>query len=211
MRDAILYRVGRVKVSNARGAHFKTLLQVSPGGVGLKIDVTRGWARVDASVAGRRFRFVDAHLEAFDNQVTNHTNTGLAVTNGRIREAQAKELHAPGGPATGKLPVVLVGDLNSDVRTPLKPGDSLADRALLRAGFAERSTSRNGCCLNADILTIRGGGRASDFDHRVDHVMTDQPRRIKLISSALTGGKPVNGFWDSDHQGLFSELAISAR
>ena len=29
---------------------------------------------------------------------------------------------ATGGPATSKLPVILVGDLNSDVKTEVKPG-----------------------------------------------------------------------------------------
>ncbi|MHB1570086.1 MAG: hypothetical protein ACYC0H_12900, partial [Solirubrobacteraceae bacterium] len=70
----------------------------------------------------------------------------------------------------------------------------------------ERSTSKNGCCLTAPILKVSGGGRASDFNHRVDHIMTNAPRRLALISSSLTGTKPVNGYWDSDHEGLFSSL-----
>jgi len=75
------------------------------------------------------------------------------------REAQARELIQKGGPATGKLPVILVGDLNSDVRTPLKPGDGLADRVLLNAGFRERSTyTPLSCCLNTAVLTAPGGG-----------------------------------------------------
>jgi len=48
----------------------------------------------------------------------------------------------------------------------------------------------------------------SDFDHKVDHVMTNAPRRIKLVSSSVTGRRPVNGFWDSDHAGLFSVLSL---
>ncbi len=181
-------------------------LQVTPAGT--KLDVTRGWTAVDASVAGGpRFRFVNTHLEAFDNLASNHTNTGLTVGNGQIREAQAAELVKRGGPATGKLPVILVGDLNSDVRTPLKPGDSLADRLLLRHGFVERSTSNPlSCCINADLLTINGGGKLGDFNHKVDHILTDAPRKITLVSSSVTGRRPVNGYWDSDHAGLFSIL-----
>ena len=100
MRDVILARVGRVKTSNARGGHFATQLQVRPGGVA--VNVTRGWTSVDAQVPGAaKFRFVNAHLEAFDNQLSNHTNTGADVGNGRIREAQARELVKRGGPATG--------------------------------------------------------------------------------------------------------------
>ena len=175
-----------------------------------RLNVTRGWTRVDAKVPGAaRFRFVNTHLEAFDNQASNHTNNGADVGNGQIREAQAKELFARGGPATGTLPVILVGDLNSDVKTEVKPGDGLAYRALLGAGFAERSTSHPlGCCLKRDVLTTSGGGKVSDFDHKVDHVMTNAPRKIKLVSSAVTGRQPVNGFWDSDHAGLFSRLSL---
>jgi endonuclease/exonuclease/phosphatase family metal-dependent hydrolase len=208
MRDVILTRVGRVHTSNARGGAFKTLLQVRPGGVA--VNVTRGWTRIDAKVAGAKtFRFVNTHLEAFDNQPSNHSNAGPDVGNGRIRAAQAKELFASGGPATGSRPVVLVGDLNSDKKTEVKPGDGLAYKALLGAGFAERSTSRPlGCCLKADVLTTSGGGKASDFDHQVDHVMTDAPKRIRLVGSEVTGRRPVNGFWDSDHAGLMSVLRV---
>jgi endonuclease/exonuclease/phosphatase family metal-dependent hydrolase len=181
---------------------------VRPGGVAT--NVTRGWTRVDAKVPGAaKFRFVNTHLEAFDNSATNHASTGADVGNGAIREAQAKELFAAGGPATGRLPVILVGDLNSDTKTEVKPGDALAYRALRNAGFAERSTSRPlGCCLNGDLLTTSGGGKVADFNHQVDHVMTNAPRKVKLLSSSVTGRKPVNGFWDSDHAGLFSSLRV---
>jgi endonuclease/exonuclease/phosphatase family metal-dependent hydrolase len=207
MQDAILARVGtRVKTSNAVGGHFNTLLQVSPGGV--PIPVTRGWTRADAKVKGApRFRFVNTHLEAFDNQPSNHTNQNTDVNNGRVRQAQAKELIANGGPASSSLPVVLLGDLNSDVRTPLKPGDQLADGRLLGAGFRERSTYKPlGCCLNSSLITDGGGGSVSDFDHKVDHVMTDDPKDVKLVRSTITGRRPVNGFWDSDHAGVASVL-----
>jgi endonuclease/exonuclease/phosphatase family metal-dependent hydrolase len=206
MRDVILARRGNVKTSKAKAAHFDTLLQVRPAGV--PVEVTRGWTRVDAKVGkSASFRFVNTHLEAFDNNAVNHTNQSTDVGNGEIRAAQAKELFAKGGPATGKLPVILLGDLNSDQKTEVKPGDGLAYKALLDRGFVERSTSKPlGCCLNADILTTGGGGSLADFDHQVDHVMTNAPKRVKLVKSAVTGLNPVNGFWDSDHAGLFSRL-----
>jgi endonuclease/exonuclease/phosphatase family metal-dependent hydrolase len=207
MRDVILARIGSVKTSKPKGAPFATLLRVKPGGV--TVDVTRGWTKVDAKVGTRSFRFVNTHLEAFDNQASNHTSKETDVTNGQIREAQGRELFAKGGPATGKLPVILLGDLNSDKKTEVKPGDALAYNALLGAGFVERATSNPlGCCLNANVLTSGGGGNISDFDHQVDHVMTNAPKKVKLVSSGVTGRSPVNGFWDSDHAGLFSALKL---
>ena len=128
MRDVILARVGRVKTSNARCGHFRTLLQVRPGGVAP--DVTRGWTRVDAQVPGSaKFRFVNTHQH-----------------------------------------------------DPLE------------------------CCLKGDVLTTSGGSRISDFDHKVDHVMTNAPSKIQLVNSSHRS--PVNGFWDSDHAGLFSTLSL---
>lgn len=202
MRDAILVRRG-VKVSNPKTGTFDLLREVKPAGV--NIDITRGWTSVDATVSGHKFHFVDTHLEAFDNSPTNDTNKGTSVGNGQVREAQAKQLVAKGGPATSKLPVILVGDMNSDVKTKIKPGDELAYRALLDARFVERSTSKNGCCLNADVLN---SGSTKDFNHRVDHIMTSAPKKVTLVNSSLTGTKTFQGFWDSDHQGLVSTLKL---
>jgi endonuclease/exonuclease/phosphatase family metal-dependent hydrolase len=207
MRDVILARRhAGVKTKNPQGEHFDTLLQEKVSGI--PIDVTRGWTAVDAKVGnGPSFRFVNTHLEAFDNQPQNHTNQGTDVGNGKVRKAQAQELIAPGGPATGKRPVILLGDLNSDVKTQLKPGDGAANWWLLSHGFAERSTHDPlSCCLHADILRVGAGGTVSQFDHKVDHIMTNDPKHVKRARTAVTGRSPANGFWDSDHAGLFSSL-----
>jgi endonuclease/exonuclease/phosphatase family metal-dependent hydrolase len=208
MRDAILVRKG-VKVRAPKSGTFKTLLRVKPAGV--NVDVTRGWTSIDATVRGKKFHFVNTHLEAFDNSANgNLTNSDQTVGNGEIRQAQAKELVAAGGAARSKLPVILLGDLNSDVKTEVKPGDGLAYRALLDAKFAERSTYVPlGCCLNASVLTASGGGKRADFDHKVDHVMTNAPKKVRLLSSVITGLTPVNGFWDSDHAGVLSVLRLN--
>jgi hypothetical protein len=190
MRDVILARAGAgVHTWNASGGNFNTLLELSVGGQ--PVAVKRGWTATDAQVRGSHpFHFVNTHLEAFHPLV---------------RAAQAQELVAPGGPATSSLPVVLVGDLNSDDDT-VTGADQLAYQALLAAGFVERSTNDPlGCCLNSSLLAEGAGGSVSDFDHQVDHVMTNDPS-ITLERSAVTGLLPVNGFWDSDHAGLFSAL-----
>jgi endonuclease/exonuclease/phosphatase family metal-dependent hydrolase len=211
MRDVILARLGTasgVQTSNARRGHFDTLLQVEPAGV--EINVTRCWTAVDAKIrSAPRFRFVNTHLEAFDNQASNHTNQNTDVGNGRVRLAQARELIAPGGPATGSLPVILLGDLNSDVGTAIRPGDQLAHRSLLNAGFVQRDTSNPfSCCLDSSLLAVGAGGSTSDFDHKVDHVLTDAPGRVNLVRSTVTGRFPVNGFWSSDHAGIASALGV---
>jgi len=195
MRDVILAKAGAgVETSNARGGNFKTLLPVPIQGKQLLIK--RGWTAADVSVRGSRpFRFVNTHLEAFE---------------AHIRAAQAAELiEPPAGPATGPLPVILVGDLNSDDNTTPKEADPWAFNILTTAGFVDRSTeSPMSCCINASELGETDGGEVSDFDHHIDHVMTNDPDHVQLVGSAVTGRLPVNGFWDSDHAGVFSALEI---
>jgi endonuclease/exonuclease/phosphatase family metal-dependent hydrolase len=190
MRDVILERVGHgVHVSEPAGGHFEHLLVLPI--VGNPVPVTRGWTRVDARVRGSRpFRFVNTHLESAEPG---------------IRALQAAELVAPGGPATGDLPVVLVGDLNSDDDT-VAPDDQLAYRVLLDAGFVERSTGDPlSCCIDSYNLKT---GTADDFDHQVDHIMTNAPDVVRLVESFVTGRMMHDGYWDSDHAGVVSALRI---
>jgi len=198
MRDVILARVGAgVVTSNPTSGNFANPLIVKVAG-SKEVSVTRGWTAVDAKVRGsKKFHFVNSHLEAFDNEAEVPS----------IRAKQAGELVAPGGPTDSKLPVVLVGDFNSDVKTEVKPGDGQAYRVLTGAGFRERrKPTPNTCCLETSYDLKTGGGKA-EFDHTVDHVMTDTPKKIKLIDSEVTGLKKAkSGWWDSDHAGVFSSL-----
>jgi endonuclease/exonuclease/phosphatase family metal-dependent hydrolase len=195
MRDVILARVdGGVHTWSPAGGTFQHLLTLPI--LGAPVAVTRGWTQVDAKVRGGvPFRFVNTHLEAFDPRTVHPS----------IRALQAGELVAPGGPATSDLPVVLLGDFNSDDDTVV-PDDQQAYRALLAAGFVERSTADPlSCCIHSyDLRT----GTADEFDHQVDHVMTDSPRIVRLVESAVTGRTMQNGYWDSDHAGVFSALRI---
>jgi endonuclease/exonuclease/phosphatase family metal-dependent hydrolase len=195
MRDVILQRVDAgVHVGQPEGAHFQTLLTLPI--LGSAVTVTRGWTKVDARVRGGIwFRFVNTHLEAFDPRTVHPS----------IRAQQAAELVAPGGPATGDLPVVLVGDLNSDDDTVV-PDDQQAYRVLLEAGFVSRSTDDPlSCCVHSYDLTT---GTAAEFDHQVDHIMTNAPDTVRLVESLVTGRTMVNGYWSSDHAGVFSALRI---
>jgi endonuclease/exonuclease/phosphatase family metal-dependent hydrolase len=193
MRDVILKRSGAgVETWNAEGANFATPLPVPI--LGKPFPIKRGWTATNASVRGSRsFRFVNTHLEAFEPH---------------YRASQAAELVEPPGPATGPLPVILVGDLNSDDNT-VTGADQWAFNILTAAGFVDRSTeSPMSCCIDDSELGETDGGEVSDFDHHIDHVMTDDPDGVQLLNSEVTGRLPVNGFWDSDHAGVFSSLEI---
>jgi endonuclease/exonuclease/phosphatase family metal-dependent hydrolase len=196
MRDVILARsAAYVRTWNEQGEHFTTLLSlpitIDPLAF---VDVVRGWTATDARVRGSEpFRFVNTHLEAFDPFV---------------REAQAGELVAPDGPATSDLPVILVGDLNSDDDTVTFP-NTLAYELLLDAGMVPISTDEPlSCCLNSSFLGDADPDDITDFDHQVDHIMTRDPHNVLLRHSEVTGLEPVNGFWNSDHAGVFSRLRL---
>lgn len=194
MRDVILARRGAgVQTANPQSANFVTNLVVPVAGV--PVTVKRGWTATDAKVRGSGwFRLVNTHLEAFEPTV---------------RAAQAAELVAPTGPATSDLPVILLGDLNSDDDT-VEGADRLAYEVLLKAGMVERSTDDPlSCCLKSSLLAVGKGGSEADFNHQVDHIMTRDPEEITLQSSAVSGIQPVNGFWNSDHAGLFSALRFA--
>ena len=192
MRDVILARKG-TKVSKPKGGHFSNLLVETVSGI--TIPVTRGWASVDAKVGnGPKFHFVDTHFEAFDSPAQVPS----------VRAQQASQLVGKGGPARSKLPVILVCDCNSDIKTEVQPGDSQAYRVLRKAGFVERSTSKPlSCCISDPNLV---GGSVGDFDHKVDHILTDTPKKVKLVRSKAVGRAKVNGLWPSDHAGLISTL-----
>jgi hypothetical protein len=205
MRDVILVRKqSGVKVTNPQAGHFENLY--TPSVAGLPIPVTRGWTALDAKVTApaegggdgkghekvkKSFRFVNTHFEAFDDETQVPS----------IRALQALELVV--GPASAKK-VILVGDLNSNV-PGVKPGDEQAYQVMLDAGFSERSASDPlSCCVSSVI-----SGNPAEFDHQVDHVMTNQPRKkVKLVESVVTGLEPVNGFFNSDHAGIFSRLKV---
>jgi endonuclease/exonuclease/phosphatase family metal-dependent hydrolase len=192
MRDVILARKG-TKTSHPKTGHYTHLLVETVSG--LTIPVTRGWVTVDAKVGnGPKFHFVNTHLEAFDNssQVPS------------VRAQQAQEL--VNGPVRSKLPVILVCDCNSDIKTEVQPGDSQAYRVIRKAGFVERSTSKPlSCCINDPTLV---GGSIADFNHKVDHIMTDDPKGVKLVKSTVVGRSRFHGLWPSDHAGLVSVLKV---
>lgn len=199
MRDVILAKVGDgVVTSNPKSANFIHPLVVKVAG-GTEIPVTRGWTSVEAKVRGsKKFKFVNSHLEAFDPETVYPS----------IRAQQAEELVGPGGPASGGKPVILVGDFNSDIKTEVKPGDGQAYRVLKKAGFRERATTKKRTCCLETSYDLKTGGGKKEFDHTVDHVMTNTPQKVKLVSSEVTGLTKNNGYWDSDHAGVFSSLLI---
>jgi endonuclease/exonuclease/phosphatase family metal-dependent hydrolase len=190
MRDVILVRrASKVKLGKTRKGHFDT--RYEPVIAGLReVPVDRGWASVEAKLRGKKFRFVNTHLEAFGDTA--------------IREAQAKELTR--GPLKTKKQLILVGDLNSGVgrhNEPERPGDELAFKALARFGMKDNGAVQS-CCYDSlfDPNAV--------FDHTVDHVLS-KPGLRKLrafVTGKDASQRTASGLWPSDHGGVVSTLRL---
>ena len=184
--SAILARKG-VKVRDPRGGVYQTLLPLTIQGQ--QISVPRGWTSVVAQDHGRKYVFVSTHLEAF------HAG---------VRTAQAGELAAL---LSGeKLPVVLVGDLNSE---PGTEGEAVLAGAGFQDVWAALHPSQAGltCCWLED-LTI-GSPPAPPFSQRIDYVLTRG--RVAPLAMEVVGQDPaerLGGLWPSDHGGVVAELRL---
>jgi endonuclease/exonuclease/phosphatase family metal-dependent hydrolase len=196
MRDVIIARKGAgVKTRNVTGGNFSpaSTFKVTVFGGASLINFTRGWTAADVNVRGKKFRLVNTHLEE--------------ESFGTIREDQASELVAPGGPATAPK-TVLIGDLNSDpAREPtnLPDGDggsNIAINRLFAAGFfpvqVPGFSAGHGELLNDLSNTLDNG--------RIDHVLTNSPS-IRLRGGVILDGQ-IGGLWASDHGGVLSTLKV---
>jgi endonuclease/exonuclease/phosphatase family metal-dependent hydrolase len=154
----------------------------------------RGWTAVDVRFKGKRFRFVNTHLEA----ATDAT-----------REAQARELIGRGGPLRGKRQYIVVGDFNSDPQD--RESDVGAFNILSDFGLVDTWPRRFGpgfsCCL-AD-----SGARdpnADAFDHRIDLILAKP--KLRAIRGQVVGDevrdRAPNGLWPSDHAGVVTRLRL---
>jgi endonuclease/exonuclease/phosphatase family metal-dependent hydrolase len=196
-REVILARVsGRLKLSNPQGGQYAARVSV-PSALGVRFPLPWSWASIDVSVGGRPFRFATTHLDP---------NVGPVQT------AQAREFLA--GPGSTALPVVWVGDFNSDADASTvtgTPPDTETYGDIVGAGFADAwPTARPddpgySCCEAADLLNAD-----PTLDQRIDLVFTRGP--FQILGATLTGNTPADktssGRWPSDHAGVVATLGL---
>ncbi len=199
MRDVILVRTGKnaPKLTRKKSARYKADIGV-PVQTGV-ITSRRGWAWVEGSLKGRKFRFVNTHLES-------------AAEAPRV--AQAKELVAKRGPARSKRTTIVVGDLNSDRKN--KTGASpVAYRTIVKAGFKDAwLQARKGketpytCCLKNPLANDKPPFPA---DHRIDHILI-KGKKIRGKKATVVGtdrrNRTSTGLWPSDHAGWVASLRL---
>jgi endonuclease/exonuclease/phosphatase family metal-dependent hydrolase len=192
--DVVLARTGKgakVKLGKAFKGGFTKTFDV-PTQVGLARS-PRGWAGVDGTLNGRKFRFVTTHLEAYSP----------AIAETQMAQLLKQPL------ASKKRQSILVGDFNSDPKNA-STDDRGAERTpsaygtVLQAGFTNPLPRRETCCFAEDLRQT-----GEKLDSWIDHVVT-RPA-AKAINSAIVGSKPssrVGGLWPSDHAGIVATLRL---
>ncbi len=191
-RDVVLARAG-LTINASQTGDFRSRF-IRPTGFGL-LDLRRGWALVDATIGGRSFRFVTAHLEQL--------HSGIQL-------AQANELLA--GPLRTDLPVVFVGDFNDE--TFFQQTATYAH--ITAAGFADAwAVGGSGpgftCCQQEDLRNA-----TSQLTSRIDLVFFDG--HFRFIGVDIVGENPADRLesaaaggeiWPSDHAGVVARLELN--
>jgi hypothetical protein len=223
MRDAIIVKAG-VKVSQKASGTFGdrngdgdagdvgdvAANLYTPDVAGVPVPVTRGWTAVNATVRGSKpFRFVNTHLEAFGDPT-------------EAKCLQAQELYERVISQTA-LPVLAVGDFNSDDdtvdgdnSTPQLDGtgwDRCAYLSLVDNGMRSLTgNASDSCCLAGPLLDKKVGYEA-DFDHHIDHILTNSTKFSRVGPTKVTGNKPFRTtgsgpYWGSDHAGVYQTVKL---
>ena len=201
-RDVILVKKG-ITVKHAATHGFSTNFNVVFSET-QSVVFQRGFVAVDATVRGKTYRFVNAHVEI----------EGLKAPDGTVaQQAQVAELLQK--LAHEALPVLLVGDFN------LPPSDP-DYKAIVSAGFADLWRLRtNGwhkkgstCCQDEDLLNAE-----SALTERIDYIFTRQHRHggapnfhypviVQLTGNDPDEAKTESGLWPSDHAGVFAAIRL---
>jgi endonuclease/exonuclease/phosphatase family metal-dependent hydrolase len=186
--NAVLARTGtaaKVKVLKPLSANFKSK-QLTVTLPDQTYTLTRGWAGMDGQVAGRKFRFIDPHAEAYSDEAAT---------------AQFKELLKTGAKSK-TLPTIMAGDFNSD---PTAKGAKAGGyNAVIKAGFKDTSKRQNTCCQDEKL-----DNPGSKLTQWIDHIVV-RPA-AKVLKTVVVGNKPgdkIGGLWPSDHAGLVAKLRL---
>lgn len=206
-RDVILVRRG-VETSRPVAQNYAVNLQVGLAGIAA-VELTRGFAAVDAKIGGTTYRVVTTHLEERLAELELE----------QIQALQAAELI--GELATETLPVILLGDLNSSP-TDLPTQVAVPPYQLFTvSGYADiwqsgpfgRHKPGLTCCQEEDLMN-----ETSTFDRRIDHIFVRSgveflPTQavgpnISFVVGDRQKAKTPSGLWPSDHAGVFARMRL---
>jgi len=165
-----------------------TAQQLLPTPVG-PLSFDRGWVLVDGTFEGKRFRFVNTHLETEDFTA--------------VQEAQAAEFLA--GPARAPGAVIAVGDFNSAADGSTTDSYRMLTRPRQFDDAWEVNSGLEGytCCQDSSLTNA-----ISELDSRIDLVLLGGP--VRTVSAVVVGSTPLIGLpnWPSDHAGVVATVRV---
>ena len=189
-RDVILVNddtAADLEISNPQSGTYQAQRIVStPVG---PLTFSRGWCSIDGELDGKRFHFVNTHLETEESPAE--------------QEAQGREFLA--GPARADGAVIATGDFNSAA-----DGSTTRTYAILTKSYFDDAWDTNpgdpgfSCCQNETLTNP-----ASQSSTRIDLVLTHAASRA--LDAVLVGDMPFEAnppFWASDHAGVVATLRI---
>lgn len=195
--EAILVRSdlppGQLNYGNPRTGQFQVHIAVPE----LGLDLRRGWCAIDMAVRGEKFRLICSHLET------------EAVP--PVQYAQAVELL--NGPVNTPLPVVLIGDFNTD---PLARDGSFTYPVFLEAGFTDTWNVVNPQHPEGGLTwghePALTDPNAQLFDRRIDLVLYRglqcSPTSFEVIDPIIGATVPC---WFSDHAAISATFHLGNR
>ena len=196
-REVILARKSPgLKLTNAQGGQYAAYVTASTI-IGVPVALPWAWASVDATRTGHSFRFATTHLDPIS-----------AIA----QQLQANEFMA--GPGNTTLPIVWVGDFNSDAEGAVitgVPSATATYESIIASGYSDtwkvRHPSDSGftCCQATNLLNP-----SSTLTERVDLVMTRGPFHVgkaSLVGDEASDRLP-SGLWPSDHAGVVVTLEL---
>jgi hypothetical protein len=200
-RDVILARTdlpsSELKLSNVQTANFHTNVSLPIGDTGQFVTILRGWGSVDFTSGGRKFRFINTHLEqeGFFNQV---------------QVAQGNEILS--GPANTSLPVILVGDYNSRADGTGTPTYSNLTGARFADAWSVTHPGELGNTFGHEPL-LRN--TTVNLTQRIDLVLYrgSLSNSLSALDADVVGDeqgeRTPSGLWPSDHAGLLARIGLS--
>jgi endonuclease/exonuclease/phosphatase family metal-dependent hydrolase len=186
VRDGLLVRSdAKIRIRRVRRVQYATTTPLFNGLVTAK----RGYIVVDAVKGGRAFRVATTHLESFNNdsQVAQGQQLGQDLS-------------------AGKVPTILLGDLNSRADGTGTPTHA----NLLALGFQDAWAQAHpnaiglSCCHGDDLRELGG-----PFYSRIDYVLLRNG--FRAVAAGIVGQNPsdrIGGLWPSDHAGVWATLKL---
>jgi endonuclease/exonuclease/phosphatase family metal-dependent hydrolase len=182
-------KTSQLKIEDVEARHFTTNLTFTTPTLGA-LTIPRAWIAVDAKMRGKRFRFVNAHLESFSPVINFLQITELVQTAGATN-----------------LPLIFAGDFNTDAAA-----NDASYQVLRAAGLRDVWTETH---PNEPGLTwplfLDNPAVYTNPTRRLDLIMIRG--EIDAVGAEITGENPAtdrtpSGLMRSDHAGVTADLIL---